>query len=256
MKPAAKSDWDYRGLAAEAYDLWFGAEPYEDQAFYERKIRELGGPALEVACGTGRLLLPYLRDGLEIEGVDASEEMLEICRRKAQSMQLTPILHRQLMQEIELPRRYRTIFVPFGSFQILARRDEAFEALRLFRQHLEPDGRLLIALAVPWRDFGLDLQWRLRRSGTRPTDGATILIHECTRSDRVEQRQRIWLRLEVYKDGQPVHSELRTHSLRWYHQHEFALMLERSGFRDISVEGYAGGRPTNPDEEMVFAARR
>ncbi len=40
-----ESDWDYRGLAAEADDLWFGEEPFEDQVFYRRKIQQAGGPA-------------------------------------------------------------------------------------------------------------------------------------------------------------------------------------------------------------------
>ncbi len=73
-----KSDWDYRGLAAECYDLWFGAEPFWDQAFFHQRLCRNGGVALEIACGTGRLLVPFLRDGLAVEGVDASAEMLEI----------------------------------------------------------------------------------------------------------------------------------------------------------------------------------
>ena len=51
-----KSNWDYRGIAAECYDLWFGDEPFWDQAFFEDRIRHNGGAALEIACGTGRLL--------------------------------------------------------------------------------------------------------------------------------------------------------------------------------------------------------
>jgi hypothetical protein len=61
-----KSDWDYRGLAAECYDLWFGDEPFWDQAFFHDRIRRNGGVALEMACGTGRLLVPFLRDGLVV----------------------------------------------------------------------------------------------------------------------------------------------------------------------------------------------
>ena len=38
----AKSDWDYRGLAAECYDLWFGDEPFWDQAFFHDRIRHHG----------------------------------------------------------------------------------------------------------------------------------------------------------------------------------------------------------------------
>ena len=84
-----KSDWDYRGLAAECYDLWFGNEPFWDQAFFHHRVRRNGGAALEIACGTGRLLVPFLRDGLAVEGLDASAEMLAICRSKAAHVGVT-----------------------------------------------------------------------------------------------------------------------------------------------------------------------
>src|SRR5215472_8643973 len=180
-----KSDWDYRGLAAECYDLWFGNEPFWDQAFFHDHIRRNGGVALEIACGTGRLLVPFLRDGLVVEGLDASAEMLAICRTKAAKVGVTPTLHQQLMQDLDLASRYRTIFIPACSFQILAERDEAFTALRRFHQHLEPGGELLITLTIPWADFAIERQWRLRRSGVHPSSGAIILIHEATRSDRI-----------------------------------------------------------------------
>src|SRR5262249_25663499 len=108
----AKSDWDYRGLAAECYDLWFGDEPFWDQAFFHGRIRDNGGVAMEIACGTGRLLVPFLREGLAVEGVDASEEMLAICRAKAARVGLTPTLYHQLMQDLDLTPRYRTVFIP------------------------------------------------------------------------------------------------------------------------------------------------
>lgn len=111
-----KSDWDYSGLAAESYDLWFGDEPFWDQAFFHDRIRQNGGVALEIACGTGRLLVPFLRDGLALRGVDASEEMLAICRTKAAQLQVSPILYQQLMQDLDLATRYRTIFIPACSF--------------------------------------------------------------------------------------------------------------------------------------------
>jgi len=252
-----KSDWDYRGLAAECYDLWFGNEPFWDQAFFHNRIRHNGGAALEIACGTGRLLVPFLRDGLAVEGMDASAEMLAISRRKAAHVGVTPTLYQQLMQDVDLPTRYRTVFIPTCSFQILADRDEAFEALRRFHGHLEPGGELLVTLAVPWRDFGVERQWRLRRSGVRPSDGATILIHEATESDRVEQVQQIWMRHEVFKDGFLAQTQLRTHRLRWYHRHEFAMMLASVGFRAVTMKsGYIASGSKNPEAEWIFIAKR
>jgi SAM-dependent methyltransferase len=253
----AKSDWDYRGLAAECYDLWFGTEPFWDQAFFHTSIAHNGGVALEIACGTGRLLVPFGRDGLRVEGVDASATMLAICREKAAKAGVTPVLHQQLMQDLDLNRQYRTIFIPACSFQILAERDEAFETLRRLRDHLEPGGELLVTLAIPWHDFGLERQWRLRRAGQRPSDGATVLIHEATVSDRVEQLQDIWLRYEVFQDGLLVQSQLRTHHLRWYYKHEFALMLESVGLHNITLQcGYTPDTTNDPDAEWIVRARR
>jgi len=252
-----KSDWDYRGLAAECYDLWFGNEPFWDQAFFHGHIRRNGGVALEIACGTGRLLVPFLRDGLVVEGLDASAEMLAICRTKAAKVGITPTLYQQLMQDLELASRYRTIFIPACSFQILAERDEAFTALRRFHQHLEPGGELLVTLTIPWADFGIERQWRLRRSGVHPSSGAMILIHEATRSDRIEQVQHIWMRHEVFKEDQLVQTQLRMHRMRWYHRHEFAMMLDAVGFRDVTMQcGYTDPDEANPEAEWIFIGTR
>ncbi len=183
--------------------------------------------------------------------------MLAICRAKGARMGLSPTLHRQHMQSRALDRSYRTIYVPSCSFQILGRRSEAFDALAGFRDHLEPGGSLLVSLYVPWREFALEKVWRLRRSAERPGDGATVQVHECTWSDRFEQLLHMVYRLEVWKDGGLAHSELRPHTLRWYHRHEFVLMLERAGFAHVSVEGGSEGRRGSDDDDgwMVVARR-
>jgi len=83
---------------------------------YFRKFVEAGGqPALDVACGTGRLLIPYLRAGLDVDGCDLSDDMLSLCRARAEAEGLSPNLHKQPMHRLDLPRRYRTILV-CGSF--------------------------------------------------------------------------------------------------------------------------------------------
>ncbi len=137
----------YRGLEAELYDLWLGpGGAYPDEPYYCGKIEEAGGRALEIGCGTGRLLIPYLKAGLDVEGVDASPDMLDICRRNAEAAGVTPILHRQLMQQLDLAQRYRTVYIPASSFVLLERREEAFAALECFYRHLEPGGQLVMQL--------------------------------------------------------------------------------------------------------------
>ena len=65
-------------LFVEAYDAFYnssGPQIAGDVAFYARVARELGGPVLELACGTGRIALPLAKAGLHVTGVDRSEAL-------------------------------------------------------------------------------------------------------------------------------------------------------------------------------------
>src|ERR687884_121833 len=75
-------------------------------AYYRRLIEHYGQPVLDAGCGTGRLLPPYLREGLDVDGCDLSADMLALCRARAEREGLTPRLYRQALHELDLPRRY------------------------------------------------------------------------------------------------------------------------------------------------------
>jgi hypothetical protein len=53
----------------DVYDLVLNDLPYGVD-FYVELAREAHGPVLEIACGTGRILLPCLQAGVDIEGLD------------------------------------------------------------------------------------------------------------------------------------------------------------------------------------------
>ena len=109
----------YDGISAYAWDWMGGDEAQADLPFYQRKIQEGGGKVLDLACGTGRHLLRYLKLGLDVEGLDASEGMLARLRLKAAEQGLRPTVYRQPMEGFDLPHQYRTIFISGGSFQLL-----------------------------------------------------------------------------------------------------------------------------------------
>lgn len=252
----------YTGLSAASYDLWFGDEGLdcEDVDFFRAAIRDGGEPALEVACGTGRLLIPFASEGLDVEGLDLSEGMLSICRHKAEAAGVRVSLHRAAMEDFDLDRRFRTIFVPFGSFMLLDDLDEARRALRCFRAHLEAGGRVLIPLHHPWRyDVGVEPappgEWRLRRVATRPEDDAVVRCFENTSFDFERQVQEVRLRFEVVLAGEVIDCEESEQRLRWYRQEEFAALLEEAGFRDHQVLEAYSWKPAGPDSvSFIFVA--
>ena len=51
--------------------------------------------------------------------------MLRLCREKASARNLAPVLYRQLMQRMDIARRYVTIFVPYASFTLMTDLDDA-----------------------------------------------------------------------------------------------------------------------------------
>ena len=114
----------YSGLAARYYDLFFPELDETELLFYQKHIASCASPALEIGCGTGRLLLPLLERGVVVEGVDYSTEMLVQCKQKALRLGFEPVLYQQSMESLSLPKQYGCVYSPLGTFQQLADRDE------------------------------------------------------------------------------------------------------------------------------------
>src|SRR5215212_7643172 len=96
-------DYEYKGLMAQAWDVFRGdTSGWADGLFYRKIIEQYGQPVLDIGCGTGRLLLDYLAQGLEVEGVDNSPGMLALCRHKAAALGLAPVVYEQPMESLVL----------------------------------------------------------------------------------------------------------------------------------------------------------
>src|SRR3954447_16616053 len=93
-----------------------------------RPFVEAGQPALDAACGTGRLLVPWVAAGLDVDGVDASPDMIPHCRRAADRVGRSPALYVQPLHGLNIPRRYGCIVV-CGGFGLGATREQDVEAL-------------------------------------------------------------------------------------------------------------------------------
>src|SRR5438067_13732813 len=78
----------------------------EDLDLYRDFAALSSGPLLELACGSGRLLIPRALDGYTITGVDASAKMLSLARERVQQANLTPrvTLIQQDMSTLPLPQ--------------------------------------------------------------------------------------------------------------------------------------------------------
>jgi SAM-dependent methyltransferase len=242
-EPAAR-EYEYRGMMAKAWDLLRGDySTWPDRPFWRAVIERQGGAALDVGCGTGRLILDFLAAGLDVDGVDNSPEMLAICRAKAEAagIDVDGRLFEQEMEELALDRRYATIFVPSLSFQLLTDLSAAARALARFRDHLAPGGVLVLSFQAklwPGRHTPQQQEWTSwykEAEQPRPEDGAVIRRWSRERFDHELQLVDEENRYELLRDGEVVESEFHERSpcVRWYSLAQALEIVERAGFADV-----------------------
>ena len=260
--------WHYGLIAKYWAEFNDDFRPHEIP-YFQRYIENGGEPALDVACGTGRLLIPYLSVGLDVDGCDVSADMVALCREKAERDGLSPTLFVQPMHELDAPRRYRTIYV-CGAFGLGSTRGQDLEALRRFHAHLEPRGTLLLDIEVPYADTHQWPYWlkdgrselpeaaHPPRGRKRAADGSEYgLSSRIVELDPLEQRVTLEMHAELWRDGRLEAEEDHLLTIGLYFRNELLLMLERAGFTDVVVEGDHNDAPaTAEDEFVVFVARR
>ncbi len=136
-------------IAMEAYDSMtdyyqFVYGDYYDFEFFRKVALEADGHVLEVACGTGRLLLKLMQEGVDITGLDISEKMLGRLRRDAKALGLKPDVHHGDMRDFSLDRKFKLIFLAYRSFSHMLTREDMKNALLTFKRHLAEGGKLVI----------------------------------------------------------------------------------------------------------------
>ena len=108
----------------------------EDRPLIEQWASELGGPLLDLACGTGRTALRMARLGYEVTGVDIVPEMIERARQKAAAQTVSIEWVEADMCMFQLQRQFPFIYMLGHAFQFLLTREEQEALLTRVREHL------------------------------------------------------------------------------------------------------------------------
>lgn len=214
-------------------------------------VHETLRPAAPNPRPESRFLVPLLEQRCDIDGVDASTHMLEACRARCEKRGLTPVLYEQLLEHIDLPRKYGLVIIPAGSFSLLTDQTRIQESLK--RIH---------GLMLPGAKFVLEVEKHAPQPssfsprGVRSVercDGAKIIISWSGHYDPEERISHQINRYEFVKDERLLETEFEDFDLRHYDPTEFRDLLEATGFHQIRLlESYSLAPPKDTGETLVF----
>ena len=243
----------YDGLIAEWYDDWL-KERRDDVAYYSEFFKSFSGRVLELACGTGRILLPIAKSGTKIDGLDSSVDMLKRLGAKVLEMGLPSIdTFHQSMVNFNLPKKYDAAFISSGSFQLVISDDDVMKCLKSIQNHLADHGFLIFDIFIPWDAIraGKMESFRVTRDNSR-ADGTRCIVQEKFEIDLAKQIQNSVFKYEIYSENLLTKSIIGNFDLRWYWEDEMLNILEHSGFS--SVEMLTGSPLYQKGKWFVFKA--
>lgn len=231
-----------------------------DLDYYLELARAIGGPGLDLACGTGFLTIPFARLGLAMTGVDLAPEMLDHARHKAGTLPIRWL--RDDCRALDLGELFRLITLTGNAFQEFRTNDDQARLLGVVRRHLATDGvfafetrfprpsELLTAAALagswsketPWRQFENER-------------GQTVSVTTTQRHNALRQTVEYRIFRRWHEDGrEQVVAEGTV--LRLVYPQEMAALLHYNGFAIREAYGDWDRQPlaaTSP--RMIYVCR-
>jgi len=248
---------DTRAQAAKYYDL--NPDVPADVPFYIGVIPSPEARILELGCGTGRVLLPLAEKCGYIHGLDLSEAMVAVCRRKLEATGIALTKAQVEVQDITnfaLHQTFDLIIAPYRVLQNLETVAAVSDLFRCIRQHLAPGGSCILNVFRPkgdpetlrrgWCTEQETSEWEVAVEGGRVT-----CYDRRLRMDADKMVLYPELIYRCYQGETLVEEAMLKIAMRCYYPEEFVQLIVHQGFRVLHQWGGYKGEPYGQGSELV-----
>jgi SAM-dependent methyltransferase len=212
-------------IIAKYYDGAYAAkQDLVDLPFYLDLATQSRGPVLEIACGTGRVLLPIARKGIEICGVDNSLHMLDVLKanlaQEPDEVSQLITLQEGDMRTFRLNQKFPMVMIPFRPMQHMFTVEDQVAALRTAAAHLTDQGTLAFDVFYPkfemiWTKIGeevSEMEWSISSDPTK-------IVRHFFRKDSIDKINQIFsftFIFRTYVSGKLIQEETEPFRLCYY----------------------------------------
>ncbi len=232
-------------LLSQVYDAIMGDVDYEDWAdFILETVTARGwqpGALLELGCGTGNATLPLVARGLDVTGLDASAEMLQVAREKLPGVAFI----QADFTSFALPTRFALVYSVFDSLNNLLTLGAFSSMARSVYAHLRPGGFFVFDVnTTP----GLRDLWEAGRAEGWAGEVYYRWEHSFDPATGLAK-------VEAYCETEKT-SFTEVHLERPYDALELETLLTEAGFVEVECLSYPGGEPAPEDEPRLWVVAR
>jgi SAM-dependent methyltransferase len=241
--------------SAELYDLLYGDKDYSAEAEFVEK--QFGADhtktlkILEIGCGTGNYLKAFLDKGYDISGVDISEEMLNVARKKCDCE-----LYQGDMRDFKIvDTKFDVIMIMFDVLSYVTDNDGIEKTLKNVREHLNENGKLIFLV---WN--GLAVLSNPRGEGVREVEREGVKVVRSFKpvlkaeSHVVESHFKYWM---IDKESGKVRESIEVHPMRFFFPQEIRYFLETNGFEvEVMSDFMDVDKPVDENASGLFCVAR
>ncbi len=214
--------------------------------FFLSFVKDKNMKVLEPMCGNGRMLIPFMQEGIDIEGFDISEDMLKLCKEKCGKLNLTPKIFKDKIEKFKTNKRYDLIIIPFGSFSLLP--DHLVDlSLDNLKSMLKEDGKLLLTIITKKSEPEEIPNWVqtncVKFNEEKIVEFKKVLFNEESKMLHTK------LKYELIQGNEITKTEIMDFPMRLYENQEFENTLSINGLQKVVIHevenGYGTGTSFN-----------